>query len=551
MFARTRAPLSCGALGSYDLERVLRIADLLGCSRTPVHADESSILLLDRPGIEWGDRRQRGFGWIEGEIWRSGPPVAGWKDAARRGLNGLVLEGRKRFLHTSVNGIAPVYWLKEDGATYFASRIDPLVRSARGPLSVDWQAWAATIALRYPVGERTPFEEVRRLPSMATMRRRRFGGTQIRVETTPWEDTEPRVGIGPASERVVEAMDASLEGVEGEVICPLSGGRDSRLLFCALARDGRVARAITTSDDEGDTHEEALAEPVAAASGVPHERLLGAAVDYTSDWEERARRVEYQFVDHAWLVPVMRRLGGVAAPVPDGFGFDIFFASGRHFYTPETLDYRAGEQANRAMFDVIRRYGRGHRALATEFHAAVESSAREQYLAAVRRYEGHPSQAILSLYATRSLRGVSMYGTALLGDTAPMLIPGAHTDIAVAALEVAPQEKLGGSLYDAVLERLGTPGAMFPSTADTPRRAVQLPRRWCSPQALEGHRRLLSEGPLAGHVSTELHDWLNAPDGIELSGDLRLGMEAVSMFHAWWRRYRDILREVDARDLLG
>jgi asparagine synthetase B (glutamine-hydrolysing) len=272
---------------------VLRIADLLGCSRTPAHADESSILLLDRPAIEWSDGRQRGVGWIEAEIWTAGAPVAGWKDAARRGLNGLVLEGRKRFLHTSVNGIAPVYWLKEDGATYFASRIDPLVRSARGPLSVDWQAWAATIALRYPVGERTPFEEVRRLPSMATMHRRRFGGTQIRGETSPWEDTEPRVGIGPASERVVEAMDASLEGVEGEVICPLSGGRDSRLLFCALARDGRVARAITTSDDEGDTHEEALAEPVAAASGVPHERLMGAAADYTSDWEERARRVEY------------------------------------------------------------------------------------------------------------------------------------------------------------------------------------------------------------------------------------------------------------------
>jgi hypothetical protein len=447
--------------------------------------------------------------------------------------------------------LAPIYWLEEDGATYFASRIDPLVRSARGPLSIDWQAWAATIALRYPVGERTPFEEVRRLPGMATMRRRRFAGTQIRVETSPWEETEPCVSVDLASERVVEALNFSLEPVEGEVICPLSGGRDSRILFCALARDRRVARAITTSDDEGDTHEEALAAPVAAASGVPHERLLGSAADYTSDWEERARRVEYQFVDHAWLVPVMRRLEGVAAPVPDGFGFDIFFASGRHFYTPETLDYRAGEKANRAMFDLIRRYGRGHHALAPEFHAPVESSARDQYLAAARRYEGHPSQAILSLYAIRSLRGVSTYSTSLLGNTAPMLMPGAHTDVVVAALEAAAEDKLGGGLYDGVLERLGTPGGMLPSTTDTPRQAVHLPRRWRSPQALDGHRRLLSEGPLAGHVSGELLDWLKAPDGIELSGDLRLGMEAVSMFHAWWRRYRDILREVDARDLLG
>lgn len=529
---------------------MFRIADLLGCSRTPAHADESSILLLDRPAIEWTEGRQRGFGWIEGEIWRTGAPVAGWGDAAQRGLNGLVIDGRKRFLHTSVNGMAPIYWLEDGGAIYFASRIDPLVRSARGPLSIDWQAWAATIALRYPVGERTPFEEVRRLPSLATMRRR-FGRTQIRAGASPWEETEPRARVGLAAERLVEALDASLEPVGGEVVCPLSGGRDSRLLFCALARDGRVARAITTSDDEGDTYEEDLAAPVAAANGVPHERLLAAPADYMSDWEERAKRVEYQFVDHAWLLPVVRRLEGVAAPVPDGFGFDVFFSSGRHFFTPETLDHRARERANRAMFDQIRRYGRAQLALAPEFHAPVESSAREQYLAATQRFEGHPSQALLSLYATRSLRGVSLYSTALLGNSAPMLMPGAHNDVVVAALEAAPEEKVGGHLYDAVVERLGAPGGMLPSTTNTPRRKVHLPRRWCSRQALDGHRRLLADGPLAGHVSTELLDWLDAPDGIELSGDLRLGMEAVSMFHAWWRRYRGILREVDARDLLG
>lgn len=61
-------------------------------------------------------------------------------------------------------------------------------------------------------------------------------------------------------------------------------------------------------------------------------------------------------------------------------------------------------------------------------------------------------------------------------------------------------------------------------------------------------------GPSSGAVldpSPELRAWLAAPEGVELSGDLRLGMEAVSLFHAWWSRYRNRLREADAGELRG
>jgi hypothetical protein len=46
-------------------------------------------------------------------------------------------------------------------ATYFASRIDALVKATTGSLSVD--AWAAIFFLRHAIGTRTPFTEVRRL----------------------------------------------------------------------------------------------------------------------------------------------------------------------------------------------------------------------------------------------------------------------------------------------------------------------------------------------------------------------------------------------------
>lgn len=550
MPAPHRAPLACGALGSYDRERVLRIASRLGCLPLPTHEDAGSLLLLDREPIAWSGSGRHGLAWIEGEIWQSGAPVGDWKEAAGRGLTGLVVEGRKRYLHTSLNGLAPVYWMEDGGAVYFASRIDPLVRTAPRRLSIDWQAWAAIIAMRYPLGERTPFAEVSRLPNYATLRRR-LGRPRPRSHTWPWEEIEPRATIAATADRVATEIERCLVPVEDGVVCPLSGGRDSRLLLLALARDGKVASAVTASDDEGDRHEEQFAVPVAEAMGVPHELLETAADEYPDDWEERARQVEYQFADHAWLMPVARRLAGSAAPVPDGFGIDSFFCSGRHFYTEETLDTRNGGRAARALFDTLRRYGRAHRALTAPFHGPIEASAWEQFEAATKRFQGHPSQPTLSLYGTRSLRGVSLYSTGLLGSQARMLMPGASGALAAATLEASLDDKLGGALYDEVFRRLGPPAGLLPSTTGAPRRAPHLPRRWRSGPAIELYKRTLGEGPLGPYIAPDLRGWLEAPEGIELSGDLRMGMETVGMLHAWWRRYRDVLEEVAPSDLLA
>ncbi|MEX2106798.1 MAG: hypothetical protein WD810_07855 [Solirubrobacterales bacterium] len=550
MSAPARAPVVCGAIGSFDPERMRRLAGLLGDAPRTVHEDDSSILMLDREPIEWNGRRQRGLGWIEGEIWRARPDVVDWRGAARCGATGLVLEGRRRFLHSAVNGLAPLYWIEDRGTTYFSSRIDPLVRSSPDLLSIDWDAWAAIIALRYPLGDRTPFAEVRRLPPFSTLRRR-LGAARPRAHTSPWEQIEPGAGLAGAADAAVEGLREALSPIGRSVICPLSGGRDSRMLFSALAAEGRVERAVTVSDDEGETIEEDLAAAVAAAFGVTHERLSGSPASYPQDWHERAMRVEYQFVDHAWLVPVARRVEGLRTPVPDGFAIDVFVQSERHFNPPGALEHRRREGASLTLFEALRRYGLAHRALADDLHDPVVSRAREQFLAATRRFRGHPSQNLLSTYATRSVRGVATYPTGLLGREARVLTPGASDAVVSAALSATQLEKDGGALYRAIFERLDPMAGRLPSTTDTPRSGPRLERRWRSQPALDAHRRLLAEGPLAEHLSPQLRAWLAAPDGVELSGDLRLGMEAVSLLHAWWRRYRDCLREVDASELSG
>jgi Asparagine synthase len=541
-------PRVCGALGDYDRQRVAAIAAGFEAPLRRAHEDERSILMLDREPLRWRGRRQRGLGWIEGGRWRDG--AAEWQGAARAGACGLVVEGRRRLVHSAVNGIAPVYWIDDGGATYFASRIDPLVRACPGRLSIDWDAWAATIVLRFPLGGRTPFAEIGRLPPFATLRRR-LGRTRVDVPRWPWSEVEPRLSPAQGAEAVVAGLRESLAPLDRAALCPLSGGRDSRIVACALAEAGRASLALTTGDDEGDDYEEALAAPVAARLGIPHERIGSQAADYPWDWEERAARVEHQFVDHAWLVPVARRVADSAQPVGDGFAIDALFAAGGLFYLPATLDRRDPRGASLALFDSMRQFGAAQRALVAPFHEPLVARARELFLEVAKPFEGHPSQAVLSFYSSRSVRGISTYPSGLLGRQAEVLTPGAADAVAIGTLAVQVSDKQGGRLYEAVFERLAPQVGLLPSTKDTPRRPPRLPRRWRSEPALDHHRELLADGPLAAHVSPDLRAWLDAPRGVELPGDLRLGMESISLFHSWLRRYGDRLRPVDAGDLLG
>jgi hypothetical protein len=528
------------------------MAELLDCEGAFEHEDESSALLLDREPLRWGEGAQRGFGWIEGDARRPAAGLPDWQAASGAGICGLALDGRHRYLHSAVNGLAPLYWLEQDGALYFASRIDPLVRTSASRLSIDWEAWAAIIALRYPLGTRTPFAEIRRLPPSSTLRRRfRWGRTKPKRHRWSWAEVEPTQSVAAGAEAMVAALEETLAPLPGGVVCPLSGGRDSRMLFLPLAREDRVATIATVPDDEGDSHEEDLAEPVAAAFGVPQERLRGEVDDYAAEWDERARRVEYEFVDHAWLVPLAQRLAGTAAPVPDGFAIDSFTSAGRHFYSPETLDTGDPAAAMRALFETLRRYGHAHLALAESFQAPLVERAREQFLAAARHFGGHPNQALLAFYSSRSVRGVSTYSTKLLGDRSWVLTPGATDPFARAVLSIPAQAKFDGAVYRAVFEILAPEIAALPSTADVPRQDPHLPQRWCSSTGLELYRRSLRDGPLAPHLSAELRAWIDGPAMIEPNRHLRLGIEGVCLFHAWWRRYRDHLRELDATDLRG
>jgi hypothetical protein len=259
--------------------------------------------------------------------------------------------------------------------------------------------------------------------------------------------------------------------------------------------------------------------------------------------------VEYQFVDHAWLVPLARRIEGAGEPVLDGLAIDTLFAAGERFYIGDAIDTSRPRVASGALFDSLRQFGHGERALEPAFEAPLAARAREQFVAELRPFEGHSSQVILGTYVTRTLRGAASYPTGLLGDSARVITPGVGDDLARAALSIPLLDKQGSTLYRSVFERLAPEVVELPRTGGDPRPPMHLQRRWRSETAVAAYRELLNDGPLARHLAPEMRAWLDDPARGELDGHLRMGMESIGLLHAWWRRYRDALGEVDGADL--
>ena len=186
-----RSPVVCGALGGYDPELVRDVGRRMTGELSVVHEDGDSILLLDRPPIRWRGRG-RGLAWSENP--HSDRPVRFWKDASRElAACGLVVQGERRRVHSSVSGVAPIYHLAHGNAVYFASRIDPLVRALPRRLTIDWRAWASIFYLRFPLGERTPFLEIKRLRPFSTLEWDDGGQRPSTVQHRwPWSEVEPQ-----------------------------------------------------------------------------------------------------------------------------------------------------------------------------------------------------------------------------------------------------------------------------------------------------------------------------------------------------------------------
>ena len=230
--------------------------------------------------------------------------------------------------------------MEHDGAVYFASRIDPLVTALPRRLTIDWRAWASIFFLRFPLGERTPFLEVKRLRPFSTLEwdEERRAPPHRRTSVALGGDRASISTWSAAPTPCVEAMRDAIAPLEASpVTCTLSGGRDSRLLLCLLAERGQDVRALTVNPDNGHDREESIAAAVAGALGVRHSTVEGGAADFWAETRERALRVDYQLAAPPWAMPLVAALSGASGAATDGLALDTLAQAGDTYYSESMI----------------------------------------------------------------------------------------------------------------------------------------------------------------------------------------------------------------------
>jgi hypothetical protein len=536
-------PRFCGAIGAYDADRAARVAANLGEEVVERHRDDGAILFADRAPSRWTGERTMGLAFAEREPDRTAAAER-WKDAAAVGGLGLYHEDGAWAVHGANSGLAPLYWMRDGDAVYFATRIDALARSGIASLSADWDAWASILTIGYTQEARTPFAEIARLGPQGSVaiRNGRPAGNEPGLV---WLDEESLDTDG-AAERIVAALRAEVAALEpyGPVVCALTGGYDSRLIACALAERDLVAATYTVGRDEGDDQEVTFAAGVAEALGVPHTVVEPERPGFGEEIEVAAARVEYQSQLHLVMHRLERSLpaDGICS---DGIGGSLI--KGRCL-KPEIL---GAPDPIDATFDTLasRRAGRIYDDGAW---AALRGSARAAFLRENEQYRDFHAPNSPAMF-NRSRRANGSSPTSVVGLRNRLFAPLVSDGVARAGMAAPPLERASKAVCMAAFRVLRPDIGRLPSTHDgvEPERVRRPGTR--TREARAAHLALLAKSPLRPWFSPRLEALIGRGGLAPVDGRaraLRL-VQGICMFGLWTERYGDVLGKIDPAEMLG
>lgn len=439
----------------------------------------------------------RSVGPVEGRgtsgfYWGAALPSRGHQDAWKAisedlGAAGMFREGRRWVLFTDSLGINSLYLREYEGYLFFSNRMSPLV-AVPGSLNVDWSAWASIFVLGGPLGETTPFLEIRRLEGASGLALEK--GKLSRLSYMPgWLAGD---GLATDTGALVDAVRGALPArsvLPQSPGIPLSGGWDSRLLagLATESYSGRL-RAWTSASDDGFDLDVPYASAVARTLRLRHTTFSQPDSGWPDLATETRVRAQFETWLHTWLTPLFRRIRHDEASVLDGLAGDVLIKG--LFVTERLLDLPPEQRLER----LFRRLGyqpddRFMTGLRPRAGNGIVETAQQSFLSVAARYSDHLNHLALTVLHTRTTRVVGIAPTTLLAPEVKTWFPFLDPDVLRISLNIGPNLKTGGALYRDVLRR-GVPRvADLPSTNDpTP------PKRTPA-----GHRL---------QASTEATDWM-------------------------------------------
>ena len=539
--AFTVRPYVCGALGRIDAG-VLEKLTAAGPKVRPALQTAEAALFSSLPlapyhradhtyAFAWGERRPAGSSeWIS---------VAETYETP-----GLIFDGVRTVLHAGGLGLVDVYYARVGGAVYFSSLLKPLLDLV--PVEIDWHAWASIIQVTFPLGEATPYDQVKRLSggTALTWADGRLG-TEKRLPR--WLRHEP-YETWCSAEEIVELLHHVYDDYEGRrLLVPVSGGYDSRLLCAVAVARGADVESWTTSPDDGTDTDISFAKAITRELGVRHRVITQDAAAYPGDTLEVGRRLEYMTPHHAWYAPFAKEVHGAGRMLIDGLAggplLKNFMVSGAAL----TATTQAERQA--ALLSSLSLGAPSQPLLSERASAWMAETVREQFAASTSMLHGHRAELPLSVLHTRTVRGIARSAVNLVGPEASFAAPFIHPEFFDAALSVGVARKDKGRFYREVLHAANPRVAALPSTNVVKQPLRRVPLRSTAAPAREYSHRMLAQvaARTPGLLSPGLRDVVaTGPDSLtRFTGwNDRFWIRGLVLFGAWLTDYENDLPEL-------
>lgn len=407
----------------------------------------------------------------------------------------------------------PIYVGTEDhDDTSPSASLFDIVDSTEAPLVPDWDAWAEILAFGAPLVGRTPFAGIRRLqPGESAV----HDGSRWNISRGDWSwaavDPEPGLKPEALTDEVIGRLGDQLRSLDGPANPMLSGGRDSRLLTAMVLKQRGAFRdgadditAWTTSSDIGTSMEELVASKVATRLGVRQHIVAPRNYDFARDVSDYARTVEYMASFHIWLMPVARRLADTPGTIIDGLGGGVFLGGGFPDDPGLTATSSSVAKIVESRFSRLSRYlDAADEILAPGVGDDLRERAWADFEPVASDFAGHANGATLTAYLTRTLPGISLAPSKVLGSAGPVVMPIVSEPVVTSALRVEHSAKLDGCWYSDLLARADRRLAGMATAAELSKRRQHV-RRGASCEAAEWYRDLIVGGPAVGILSDQM-----------------------------------------------
>lgn len=262
-------------------------------ARNYVYEDDDAVVLYDGLPVDESDRFDAH---IACDLYKY------WDDAAHD-LDGffcgvrILKSNLQAELQLDSFGAHPVYYRKS-GDSWLISNSVALLDKLTGVCELDPAGVSRYLSLGWVAGNRTLRKGVRTFPAgerwiwkRGTPDPERRQTASISSITGPPKSTLGRTDFGRLSEAMARPL-TSIGRNFDSVLCPLTGGRDSRVLAALLVHNNVPARYYTYGNTVGVDGE--IAAEIAEALVIDHENLVTKATDLLANWETEAEKLILQ-----------------------------------------------------------------------------------------------------------------------------------------------------------------------------------------------------------------------------------------------------------------